>query len=369
MKEKSEITRRGFLKLMGTGGSAVAGLQLLSVPGFAEILKEEIAQVPVVWIQVGACSGCSVSLLNSASPTIQDLILGQVIPGKHVSLAYHPDVMAAQGELAVGVLDKFKKKENKGKFVLVYEGGVSTKDDGVYCEIGEKHGHGITGLKHLKDLAPNALAVISAGTCSSYGGIPAAPPNPTGIVPVTDVLKKAGIKTPVVNLPGCPTHPDRIVGTVAMLLIGGLGYLAKSLDAIGRPKPFYGKLTHDNCERRGQFDKGNFAKKYSDYGCLYELGCKGPVSYCDSPKRRWNGATNWCIGAGSPCIGCVEPFYMKDTSLLKKVDLTMTPANYPPITSEQGSGASTLAVGAIGVAAGVAAGAAISNSKKSDKGE
>jgi hydrogenase small subunit len=44
-----------------------------------------------------------------------------------------------------------------------------------------------------------------------------------------------------------------------------------------------------------------------DPGCLYELGCKGPITYADCPIRQWNGKTNWVIGSGAPCSGCTGP--------------------------------------------------------------
>ena len=76
MEEKKEITRRGFLKLMGKGTGAAVGLSILDIPGFEKLLAEELAHVPVIWIAAGSCTGCSVSLLNSLSPTVQDLLLG-----------------------------------------------------------------------------------------------------------------------------------------------------------------------------------------------------------------------------------------------------------------------------------------------------
>ena len=51
------------------------------------------------------------------------------------------------------------------------------------------------------------------------------------------------------------------------------------------------------------------------------LGCKGPVTYADCPTRMWNSGTNWCIGAGSPCHGCVEPDFPDRLSpLYRKID-------------------------------------------------
>ncbi len=365
MEEKKDITRRGFLKLIGKGTGAAVGISLLDIPGFQKLLADELAHVPVIWIAAGSCTGCSVSLLNSLSPTIQDLLLGEVVPGKHVALEFHPTVMAGQGDQIIEVLDKYKEGK-PGTFILAYEGGVSTKDHGVYCEVGEKNGHGITTLQHLLDLAPKAMAVLNIGTCPSYGGIPGAAPNPTGIKPVADILTEKGIKTPVVNIPGCPPHPDWIVGTIATVLIGGLGAL--KVDKHGRPLAFYGTKIHDNCPLRGQFDKGNFAKKFSDDGCLYELGCKGPVAYADCSTRMWNSSTNWCIGSGSPCVGCVEPEFPYVNPMLEKVDIhaATAPSTYPGIITERGSNIGAVATAVVGGAVGVAAGYSIAKSKNSE---
>jgi len=109
-----------------------------------------------------------------------------------------------------------------------------------------------------------------------------------------------------VNVPGCPPHPDWFVGTVAGVLLNGLPG-PEELDEHKRPKAFYGKLIHENCPRRAYFEEGKFARKFGDPGCLNELGCKGPVTYADCPLRLWNHGTNWCIGSGGSCIGCVEP--------------------------------------------------------------
>jgi len=120
------------------------------------------------------------------------------------------------------------------------------------------------------------------------------------------VLDAKGIDKPLVNIPGCPPHPDWFVGTVASILLNGLPK-AEDLDDNLRPLAFYGKLIHENCPRRAYFDEGKFAKKPGDEGCLYELGCKGPITYADCPLRRWNNGTNWVIGAGAPCNGCTQP--------------------------------------------------------------
>ncbi len=370
MKEKKEITRRGFLKLMGSGSAGLVGVSIIGLPGFEKLLAATVADVPVVWVQAGSCTGCSISVLNSVSPTIQDLLLGEMVPGKHVSMAFHPSVSAGQGNQVVEVLQAFARGE-RGPFVLVVEGAVSTKDDGVYCEVGEINGHGITMLTHVKDLSKKAKAVINVGTCSAYGGIPMASPNPTGIKPVAKILQEEGITTPCVNVPGCPPHPDWFVGTVVTVLIGGLGAL--DLDDQSRPRAFYGSRIHDNCQLRGQFDQGRFAQSFSDDGCLYKLGCKGPVAHADCGHRKWNNGANWCIGSGSPCIGCVEPEFPYEQSMLRTVALEdrVPPSYYPPIAASRNDSVTPSITGAVGAAVGLAVGVGLArhSNKKNAQAE
>ncbi len=287
-----------------------------------------VKELPVIYLQTAACSGCAVSMLNSASPTIKNLLIDQVAPGVHINLKFHPVVMAAAGDLAIQVMEDTAKRQ-KGGYVLIVDGAVPTADGGVYGAVGERNGKPVTMVQRVTEMAQDALAVIAMGTCASFGGIPAAPPNPTGCVSVQKVLAAKGINKPLVNIPGCPPHPDWLFGTVESIIMFGLPG-AEDLDDFLRPKAYYGKLIHENCPRRASFDEGKFAKKLGDEGCLYELGCKGPITHADCPLRRWNSGTNWIIGAGAPCNGCtqpefpneMEPFYEK----LVDVDLPVVGA-------------------------------------------
>jgi len=270
-----------------------------------------VKELPVIYLQTAGCSGCAVSLLNSASPTIKNVLIDQIAPGVHINLRFHPVIMAAAGELAIEVMED-TAQEKKGEYVLVVDGAVPTAA-AVYGAIGERNGKPVTMLQRVLELSQDALAVIALGTCAAFGGIPAARPNPTQAKPVSAVLAAAKIAKPLINIPGCPPHPDWFVGTVAGIILNGLP-TAADLDDLGRPKAFYGKLIHENCPRRAYFDEGKFAKKFGDEGCLYELGCKGPITYADCPLRRWNGGTNWVIGAGAPCNGCTQPEFPDDTA-------------------------------------------------------
>lgn len=256
-------------------------------------------EIPVIWLQAATCSGCSVSVLNSVSPQIAELLLDEVIPGRHINLRFQATVMAGAGEPVIRVLEE-AEHDLKGQFILVVEGAVPTAEEGFYGTLGEE-----PMVERVESLGRAAQAVIALGTCAAFGGIFAASPNPAGCVGVGRLLEERGIETPLINVPGCPPHPDWFVGTVATILLAGLEGV--ELDEYHRPKPFYGKLIHENCPRRAYFDEGKFAKHLSDEGCLYELGCKGPITHADCPLRLWNNGTNWVIGCGAPCMGCVEP--------------------------------------------------------------
>jgi len=278
------------------------------------------AEYPVIWIQCASCTGCSVSVLNSVSPTIKNVLVDEVIPGKHVNLRFHATVMAGAGDIAIEEMGATSQSK-KGEYILVVEGAIPTAGNASeYGSIGEKDGNLVSMLTRVESLGRDALAVVALGTCAAFGGIAAGMPNPAGCISVQDVFRRGNIATPLLNIPGCPPHPDWFVGTLAHILLLGLPK-PEELDEYSRPKAFYGQLIHENCPRRAYFDEGKFAKHFGEPGCLNELGCKGPVTYADCSLRLWNGGANWCIGSGSPCIGCVEagfpdelaPFYVKLT--------------------------------------------------------
>lgn len=297
-----EFTRREFLKLCSASAVGM-GFSQLVVPEIVHALETAAAKKPsVIWLQGANCTGCTVSLLNTAHPTIAEVLL------KIISLEYQSNVMAGSGELAFSYMDTIAEKA-KGEFFLLVEGAIPTKDNGIYCTIGEKDGKEMTILETLNEIGPKAKAIIAVGDCASFGGIPAAKPNPTGCKPVSEIVK--GV--PIINIQGCPPHPDWLLGTIVHVLLFGL----PELDDKGRPKIFFGESVHQNCPNYSYFSEGKMAKKIGDKGCLIELGCKGPMTNSDCPLRKWNSGVNWCIGVGAPCIGCssdqfpdgMAPFY------------------------------------------------------------
>ncbi len=145
---------------------------------------------------------------------------------------------------------------------------------------------GVSNRALLEEVAASAAAVIAMGSCASFGGLPGAEPNPTGAVPVSDVVHDR----PLVAIPGCPPIPAVIVGTLAHYLTFDR---LPALDPLHRPRAFYGETIHDRCYRRPFYDRGLFAESFDDQGarqgwCLYRLGCKGPTTYnaCAGRNRR-----------------------------------------------------------------------------------
>ncbi|MBU4258256.1 MAG: hydrogenase small subunit, partial [Proteobacteria bacterium] len=231
--EKKGISRRDFMRYC-TFLTATMGLSSSFIPKIAEVFASPRQRPPVIWLHFAECTGCSEGLLRSTYPYPDDLILDIL------SIEYHETIMAAAGQQAEDNLHAAVKKYNE-KFICVVEGAIATKYNGVYGKIGDR-----TFLEIAKDVCPKAAATICIGTCSSYGGVQAAKPNPGGYKGVGDAL---GIKT--VNIPGCPPNPVNFVGTVVNYLL--LGKLP-ALDELGRPLFAYGKTIHDQCPRRSHFE-------------------------------------------------------------------------------------------------------------------
>lgn len=254
----------------------------------AELIKNRQAKkLNAIWLEVTGCSGNIISFLNSQNPGL-DYILKQLI-----NLTYNNTLMTSEGEAAFKTfLDTLNTE-----FILLVDGAVSTKENGAYNIVANYNGKPVTALEAVKMAGEKAKYVLSVGTCASYGGISAAKPNPSLSKSVAEVLNRE-----VIKLPGCPCHPDWVVGTVAHLV----GFGKPQLDNEGRPILFYGTTIHDNCTRRGFFDKGFFAKEFGEEGCMFKLGCRGPVTKTDCPRRKWNGYVNWPVQDNSNCIGCAN---------------------------------------------------------------
>ncbi len=298
----SEISRRSFLKISARL-AAVMGLSSTALPQIAEALEQIAAKAaPVIWLQAQSCTGCSVSLLNSDHPGPAEIIT------QYISLLFHSNISTTTGHQCMEVISK---TVGDGGFFLAVEGSVP-KGMPSACKMGDK-----TIGEQIIAASKKAKAVIAVGTCSSFGGIPAAENNPTGAISLPALFKNEGITTPLIMLPGCPIHPDWLVGTLVHLIKFGI----PPVDDKGRPKMFYKKLIHDQCPRFTDYEREKFAKNFLEEGCLFKLGCIGALTYADCTMRQWNSGTNSCIRAGAPCIGCASE------NFAAKADFALYPRN------------------------------------------
>lgn len=277
-REQKGITRRDFLKFC----TVVAGALGLD-PAFGPKIFEAFAAGPrprVLWLHFAECTGCTEAVLRTSSPGFADLIFDVI------SLEYHETLMAAAGDTVEKILTTTAQTYS-GQFFCVVEGAIPTADGGVYGWIG-----GRTMLSIAQEICPKAKAIIALGNCASYGGLPAAWPNPTGAAGVEAALGTS-LRVPVVNLPGCPPNPVNFVGTVANYLLKGS---LPPLDADRRPVFAYGNTVHSQCPYRENESR-----------CLEDFGCKGKICHNNCPTIKFNDATSFPMQAGHPCIGCSEP--------------------------------------------------------------
>uniref|UniRef100_A0A831U3G9 Twin-arginine translocation signal domain-containing protein n=1 Tax=Geobacter metallireducens TaxID=28232 RepID=A0A831U3G9_GEOME len=302
--EERGVSRRDFLKFC-TAMSAALALPVSLAPRIAEALEAD-GRPSVIWLEFQSCTGDTEALLRAANPTVGEIVLDVL------SVDYAETIMAAAGFQAEEAKHK-TMKERGGKYIAIVEGSIPMKENGAYCCIGGK-----SALEIAREVCGGAMATITVGTCASYGGIPAAAPNPTGAVGVKDAVPSAT----VINLPGCPVNTDNLVATVVHLLTFGK---PPATDGKGRPLFAYGKRIHDNCERRPHFDAGQYVERWGDQAhraghCLYKMGCKGPETFHNCPSQRYNEKTAWPVSAGHGCAGCSEPhFWDSMTPLYKRL--------------------------------------------------
>ncbi len=284
------ISRRSFLKFCGLTASAL-GLG----PSFAGRIAhamETKPRIPVLWLHGLECTCCSESFIRSAHPLVKDVVLSMI------SLDYDDTIMAAAGHQAEAILEEVKE-QYKGRYILACEGNPPLADGGVYCIPG-----GRPFVDKLKEMAADASAIISWGSCASWGCVQAAKPNPTQATPIHKVIRDK----PIIKVPGCPPIAEVMTGVVTYILTFDR---LPELDRQGRHKMFYSQRIHDKCYRRPHFDAGQFVEQWDDDNarkgfCLYKMGCKGPTTYNACSTVRWNGGVSFPIQSGHGCIGCSE---------------------------------------------------------------
>jgi hydrogenase small subunit len=346
---ENEVGRRDFLKL-STKVATVLGLSPVFIPKISHAMQAK-EKPAVIWLHFQECTGCTESLLRAEGPDLAQVILDVI------SLEYHETLFAAAGHQIEDNLHKAMKRY-KGKYVLVVEGATPTKMDGAYCQIGGK-----TAIDMLNETAKDCAAIVAIGSCASWGGIPSSGPNPTGAVGVKDIIKDK----PIISVPGCPPSPYNFLSTVVHYLLFNK---IPTLDDEGRPVFAYGRLIHDQCERRAHFDSGRFANAYGDEGhrkgyCLYKLGCKGPSTFGNCPEIGFNREKTWPVNVGHPCFGCIQSKvgFSKSIHEVSEVLSPNPPQSYAKIGEASEKPVGAIAAGVVGAAVGAGVAAVVTKAK------
>jgi len=290
--ERRGISRRQFLGFCASM-AAILGLPKTAAAAIADAV--ETGKRPImVWLEFQDCAGNTESFLRSAHPTVAEIILDTI------SLNYHETLMAAAGFQAESALEQVVAK-HRGEYVALVEGSIPDGLDSGYCMVG-----GRSALDIARAVCGGAAATVAVGTCATFGGIPAARPNPTRALSVADAVPE--VKN-LINMSACPMNAENL----AALIVYHLTIKRwPPLDQYRRPLFAYGVSIHDGCERRAHFDSGQYVTQWGDdahrHGyCLYKMGCKGPATHQNCPQVQWNEHTNWPVGCGHPCVGCAEP--------------------------------------------------------------
>jgi len=261
----------------------------------------------LLWIQAVCCGGETASLLNSDHPHLQAALhtLGVTLLGH----TFFHDQALGKAEQVIEECASGKRHVD----LLVVEGAVQLN---VPSSAGWASGKPLT--EWIRAAARAADCAVAVGTCASFGGVMACGRNPMGATGLqfhrgqkggllgADYRARAGL--PVVNVPGCPAHPDWIIGTLWALRANRLA--EADLDRFNRPRAFYGKLAHHACPRNEYYEFKASATAYSQQGCLFEnLGCKGTLCESDCNERLWLARTGSCTRGGFPCLSCTSPMF------------------------------------------------------------
>jgi Ni,Fe-hydrogenase I small subunit len=262
----------------------------------------------LLWLQSGGCGGCSLSLLCAESP---DVLTTLEAAGIH--LLWHPSLSEASGGEFRDLLARIEAGEVPLD-ILCLEGAVIRGPDGS----GRFHlmaGTGVPMRDWIETLARQAQYVVAVGSCAAYGGVTTGGGNPAEACGLQyEGADRSGLlgeafrsrgALPVVNIAGCPTHPNWVTETLMQIAAGQL--TEQDLDALGRPRSYADHLVHHGCPRNEYYEFKASAEKTSDLGCLMEhMGCLGTQAHADCNTRLWNGEGS-CLRGGYACINCTAP--------------------------------------------------------------
>jgi NiFe hydrogenase small subunit HydA len=249
------------------------------------------------------------SFLNAEEPSACDLVTDFGI-----NVLWHPSLGMEMGENAKRIFEDCASGKTKLD-IFVFEGTVIQGPEGT----GRYNMFADRPMKDwVKAMCAQAGAVVALGDCACWGGIPATAPNPVDNIGLqymkrnhggflgSDFVSKWGL--PVINIPGCPAHPDWVTQILVAVASGMAAQI--TLDDLQRPQTFFKTFTQTGCTRVQFYDYKQNPSSFGQgtrHGCLfYEFGCRGPMTHSPCNRILWNRQSSK-TRAGMPCLGCTEP--------------------------------------------------------------
>ncbi len=168
---------------------------------------------------------------------------------KNFEIIYHP--LLENGSFFIDILNSDKEYD-----FLIVEGSFS-KDDTLIDRFG------IPFSKIIDNLSNRAKYIICAGSCASFGGIFRLRDTKNITGALYSGKDKGGYwssNSKVINIPGCPLHPNWIVDTLFLLK----NKKKLLLDEFLRPKEIFSYFVHHGCMRNEYFEWKVDSKNYGE---------------------------------------------------------------------------------------------------------
>jgi len=276
------------------------------------------------WLKCGGCSGDTLSLLNAGSPNILEL-LNEL----DIELLWHPSLSEGTPQAHQELVECLLSGAQALDFLCV-EGAVirGPSGTGMYeTSEGKPKKDLITGLTSM------AKYVLAVGTCSSFGGITAACgveasglqflKRESGGFLGEEFRSKGGL--PVINIPGCPCHPDVVAGVLASLVRNQ----DIPLGDFNAPTEWYSMLVHQGCTRNEYHEYRVEDSDFGEKGCMFfHMGCRGPLAHGPCNKILWNNQSSK-TRVGVPCFGCTQPDFPQETPFFETPNIEGIPLELP----------------------------------------
>ena len=267
------------------------------------MLSKQDNKPKLLWFQGVTCNGNTHSFFNL--PNLEKLL-------NKFEILYHPSLASSLDFHAVTSCEYDCD-------VFIFEGAFDPhmKRDDVLVE------------KIVEHCASKTKYIISAGSCASFGGMfkASAPERNSGLIFDEEEYHGAFLKykDKVINLSGCPIHPEWLGFTLNMIIHDR----KIEIDELHRPIELYSNLAHHGCTRNEYFEWKVDAKDFGvKEGCLYyKQGCRAPMTHASCNKILWNEVSSK-TRIGTPCFGCTEPDFPREELFSTKTNMSM-PVDVP----------------------------------------